>query len=91
MNADKAFYRQAWQVVAKGGWWSPSDILEELPIGLELERDDFHTRIWYMHRNGYFTRRGEPRAYQYAVTETCRVPQGLTVKQVSACLVGERA
>lgn len=86
---DKAFFRQAWAVVAKGGWWKPREIMEELPVGIEPE--DFHNRLYFMHRNGYFSRRGEPRAYQYAVTEECRVPQGLTVKQVSTCLIGEKA
>lgn len=87
---DRAFFRQAWKVVAQGGWWKAVDIMEELPVGIELERDDFHNRIWWMHRNGYFVRRGKPYGYEYAITEVCKVPQGLTVKDISACLIGER-
>jgi hypothetical protein len=81
------FYREAWLVVAQGGWWKPREILEQLPVGVECEQP--HSYLWIMaNRHHYLARRGNRQTAEYAVTPDCVTPQGLTVAQLGRALIG---
>lgn len=84
------FYREAWLVAAQGGWWKQDEILEQLPSGCEVDKPS--NRLWIMaKRYSYFATRGEKDSREYAVTPECVTPAGISVRRLSAALVGERA
>lgn len=79
------FMRDAWLVVARGGWWPMREILAEMPDGVEI--DDPQNRLWIMvNRYRYLVKRGTQRKAEYAVTADCNVPQGLNVRQLNQAL-----
>lgn len=82
------FYREAWLLIAQGGgWWRTREILEQLPSGIEV--DDPASRLWIMaNRYRYLRRRGRGEKAEYAVTDDCITPRGLTVRQVNLALRG---
>ena len=80
------FYREAWLVVAQGGWWGIQEILEHLPSGVEV--DDAASRLWIMaNRHGYLVRRGRGKTAEYAVTPECVTPHGVPVARLNAALL----
>ena len=82
------FYREAWLVVAKGGWWKLREILAEMPSGFEVDQP--HSHLWIMaNRYGYMVRRGRHKEAEYAVTPECVVPRGIPVGRLSAALMNE--
>ena len=101
MASPTKFYRDAWLIVAQGGWWKPAEIMAEMPS--DLRDRDAHTRLWYMVRTGYLVKRevhparrevrkggptgARPRV-EYAVTAQCQVPQGLTAGALAQTLMG---
>lgn len=79
------FYREAWLVVAQGGWWKLREIIEQIPSGVEVEQP--HCQMWIMARRyGYFVTRGGKGATEYAVTPECMVPRGITVQRLNEAL-----
>jgi hypothetical protein len=85
MKITLGFYREAWLVVARGGWWGIREILEQLPDGVEV--DDAASRLWIMaRRHGYLQRRGRGKAAQYAVTNNCETPHGIPVQRLCEAL-----
>lgn len=88
------FYREAWLVIAAGGWWTQNEVLEAIPD--ELRARDAHTRLWYMARTGYLVKRGAApkpgergtRRLEYAVTPDCHVPTGVTAGRLVEAFVG---
>lgn len=77
--------RDAWLLMLKeGGRWSTTEIRTRL--GMEDLARSFHGNIFSMARNGYATRyepeAGKYRGAKYGVTLGCKVPLGVTVKQI---------
>lgn len=87
MRVPVGFYREAWLVVAQGGWWKRAEILERLPSGVEV--DDPYNRLWVMERrHNYLQSRGAGRNREYAVTDQCVIPHGIPVKRLTQALHG---
>lgn len=85
MRITLGFYREAWLVVAQGGWWRQREILEQLPSGVEV--DDPGNRLWIMaNRQGYLETRGEKDGRQYAVTSDCVTPHGIPLERLQRAL-----
>ena len=77
------FFRTAWLLIAQGGWWTPREVLERIPVSIDIQ--DGHTLLWAMaNRYRFLERRGERRRPEYAVTRDCRMPKGLTIGEVVA-------
>jgi len=89
MSASVGFYRAAWLLVAQGGWWTPQEIIERIPLSVEI--NEAHSLLWCMaRRDGFLSVRGERRKPQYAVTPDCHVPRGMTVREVMEAAAGAR-
>lgn len=88
MTHTGSFYQEAWLLVAQGGgWWRTSEILEQLPP--DLGADDPASRLWIMaNRYHYLARRGRGQTAEYAITDECITPRGLTVKRLNQALFG---
>lgn len=81
------FYREAWLVVAQGGWWKPDEILAEMPE--RVESTSPQNLLWVMTRRyGYLKRRGYGKKVEYAVTLECQTPQGVPVAKLMRALTG---
>lgn len=80
------FYREAWLVVAQGGWWKPKDILAALPPG--VASGDPSNLLWTMAtRYGYLKRQGYGVNVEYAVTGDCETPRGIPVARLMRALL----
>lgn len=81
MSRATGFYREAWLFVARNGWSTQRDIVDNLPSGVEA--DDPSAMLWSMaNRNGMLKVRGEDRQREYAVTQECCAPKGLKVGEI---------
>ncbi|HYE40350.1 MAG TPA: hypothetical protein VEB23_10480 [Ramlibacter sp.] len=90
MSNRNGFYREAWLVVAQGGWWKLGEILEQIPAGVEIDAPS--TCLWIMaKRYGYLKRRGHRQTAEYAVTAECATPGGIPVKRLCAALLAMQA
>lgn len=90
MNAGSGHCQQIWLVVAQGGWWKTKEVYAH--VGLDIDPDDFSNFMWVMsRRRGYLSTRGRGRDREYAVTSECIAPYGLTVRQITGAIVGERS
>lgn len=96
MSTSAGFFREAWLIVAEGGWWTPREIFERVHYDIDI--DEAHALLWAMaRRHRYLVRRGAPRRPSYAVTPACVVPRGIVVADlvravgVSAPQPGERS
>jgi hypothetical protein len=82
------FYREAWLLVAGGGWWTLREILDNMPSGCEV--DDPYNRLWVMeNRHGYVVSRGEGQSREYSVQPECVIPYGIPVSRLLGALVGD--
>jgi hypothetical protein len=88
MTKRTGFCQEAWLLIAEGGgWWRASDILEQLPSGIEV--DDASCQLWIMaNRHNYLKRRGRGMKAEYCVTQDCVTPRGLPVRRVNQALFG---
>ena len=78
MSSSPGFFREAWLIVAEGGWWTPREIFERVHYDIDI--DEAHALLWAMSkRHKYLARQGEPRKPCYAVTSECEVPRGIVV------------
>lgn len=76
------FYRQAWLIVARGGWWTAKEIIAE--IDLQTSADYAVSMLCNMAtKDGLLEKRGTRLKAEYAVTRNCSIPRGLTVGDVS--------
>jgi hypothetical protein len=81
------FFREAWLIVARGGWWKVPDIVELLP--LEIDGWNAHELLWAMaYRHEMLVTRGRRQAREYAVTPRCRIPKGVLAGEVLQALTG---
>lgn len=81
------FYREAWLVIAQGGWWKPREVIERIPVSIEVA--DAHTLLWAMANRGrYLVRRGRHRQPEFAITRACEIPKGITVGEALQAMNG---
>lgn len=91
------FDRAAWLVIARGGWWRPMEIVEQLPLDLDIAPDATYSRLWIMAQRHRTLRRRKPetgrakrgpeaRISEYAVTPDCLVPRGLSLREILAAV-----
>lgn len=81
------FYRHAWLVVARGGWWKVPEIVQHLPLHVDVW--DAHELLWAMaHRHRLLVTRGRGKTREYAVTRECHMPRGLQAGQAVHALTG---
>lgn len=79
---------EAWLIVAQGGWWTASEVMEHMPSGMEV--DDPTSLMWTMERrHKYLTGRGYGRGKEYAVTPDCIAPPGIPVRRIVQALAVE--
>jgi hypothetical protein len=79
------FYREAWLVIAQGGWWKLREVLENMPR--DCETGDPYNRFWIMeNRHGYVVSRGEGKDREYAVRVECVIPYGIPVARLMTAL-----
>jgi hypothetical protein len=82
------FYREAWLLLAQGGWWTLRQILEYLPSGCEV--DDPYNRLWVMERrHGYVVSRGSGRDREFSLADDSVIPYGIPLSRLKAVLAGE--
>lgn len=82
------FYREAWLIVARGGWWKPAEIVQELPLSIDGTK--VHTVLWHMTvRHRLLAARGRGRQRQYAVTQDCGIPSDVSAGEVALVLTGK--
>lgn len=79
--ANPTLTQRAWLVLAQGGWWKASEVGEE--IEAEVDTRTLHNRLHVMAaRNGNAVKRGNYPHTEYAVTQGCKPPLGLTLAQI---------
>jgi hypothetical protein len=85
--SNAGFFRAAWLIIARGGWWKVSDIVAALP--LEIDGWTASALLWAMaHRHQMLATRGHRKDRQYAVTPECRIPKGVTAGDAALALTG---
>lgn len=88
MNHSTGFFREAWLIVARGGWWSAKEIIEAMPLAVDIKAA--HNALWAMSvRYSFLKAKGAQRTRRYAVTSDCTIPKGLTVGQAMEAVRGE--
>lgn len=85
-SGEAIFTREAWKVIAQGGWWKSGEVIKEIPDTVSI--DNACSMLGRMARRGNLERRGRPQRYEYSVSHDCIVPQGLTTSEVLLAATG---
>lgn len=92
MTTRTGAWRDAWLVVARGGWWTAREVWQELEGDSTVQ--DAHQTLYHLTKNGYVRARksqtlkyqGQPLA-EYALTPECRIPHGIEVREFQEALL----
>lgn len=82
-----SFWNAAWLVIARGGWWKVSEVLDQLSLDVDVR--NAQSTLWIMaERHRMLVTRGHKETREYAVTAACRPPKQLTVAQIVEAVTG---
>jgi hypothetical protein len=79
-KANSGFLKEAWLVMAYGGWWITDDVNKQVDHPLAFSQ--LSRAFWHMYNCGYVRKRARfDRRMEYAVDFECSIPVGVTIRE----------